>query len=244
MAWSAPVAFATLEIPPAAKLNTIQDNLTYLHGDAGAVSINNTLQINAGGASQNIVLGLSGAAGSFAGLSVGRTASESHFAVPGATNQFFTGTQAGDMLFKIDDNSKNIVFGGTAMRAAFTSAGVGIGTNAPAGALHVLGAGAIAGAGLVIGSVAAVTSIQTVFAAGTVARGALFLILDRDSGSVAPLGIAVGGPFAMTLSSSATYNPGGFDTITIAVTAAGAVTAQRTAGTHGTHDITIFAILT
>lgn len=242
--------YAVNEVLTSSKVNAkINDNLRYLHGDDGTVAIGASMTLagiltaTAGGASQNILLALSGNAGQFAGVSVGRTASESHFAVPGATNQFFTGTQAGDMLFKIDDNSKNIVFGGTSMRAAFTSAGVGFGTVAPAGALHVLGAGAIAGAGFTIGSVAAVSSIQTVFAAGTVARGATAIILDRDNtGPVMTTSLIVGVP----LSGSTTYTciAPSSDVITVAVTAGGAVTVQRTTGTHGTHDITMFLITT
>jgi hypothetical protein len=237
MAWSAPVAFATLEVPTVAKMNTIQDNLSYLHGDAGAVTINNDLtapNLNAVGAANAALVAQGTANGSFARLSlIAKTAGGA------AVDYRYLTNALGGGEWVVYDNAAG------ATRMHMTSTGnVAIGSNAPAGKFHVQAAGAVAGAGLIIGSVAGVFSLQTVFAAGTVARGALFLILDRDSGSVAPLGMAVGGPFAMTLSGSATYNPGGFDTITVSVTAGGAVTVQRTAGTHGTHDITVFAILT
>ena len=127
--------------------------------------------------------------------------------------------------------------GTTAIMTLSPGPAVGIGTASPAGGLHVTGAGAISGAGLAINSVAAVTSIQTIFAAGTIARGAGFLIMDRNNtGGAVYFNISL----AAAISTGFTY--ANTDTITVSITAGGAVTVQRTAGTNGTHDISMLAI--
>ena len=127
-----------------------------------------------------------------------------------------------------------------AAQARLTGQGyLGIGTAIPSGRLHAPGAGEVTGAGFAINSLSAVTTVRTLFAAATIARGALFIILDRNNTGGGLNSVATISAIA-ALSGSFTYTNN--DTISIAVTAGGGVTATCTVGTNGSHDIVALAL--
>jgi hypothetical protein len=250
MAWTAPATWSVSEVVTAAKMNLhVRDNLKYLKGQSGAVVLEDRLEVPATSGTTGHGLRFTTGAlwpGTLQGLDV----SSSSFLFF-ATNRFYTGSawdqlnsRAGGAFQMVNDAAVWYTFAAASstaverMRLDNTGA-LGIGTATPAGRLHVAGAGAVSGAGFAISSVAAVTSIQTIFAAGTVARGVMCFILDRNN-----TGAGLNSPAAISaiaaLSGSFTYT--NTDTITIAVTAGGAITAQRTSGTNGSHDIVMLAL--
>lgn len=257
MAWTAPATYGVGDVLTAANLNTyLRDNLRYLKGLDGDVYIEDDLGIGTANPQANIPASarvVTVSSGGGAGTTASLVAEGTRSGADGSTALFsFINTAATGADKRIasilagrdsDDNSGNLRFflrnaGALVEAARFDRAGnFGINALAPAGRLHVLGAGAVAGAGMVIGSVAAVTSIQTIFAAGTVARHAFFTFSDRNNTTLTVVAAASNG---CQVGSFFTYV--NTDTITIAVTAGGAVTAQRTTGTSGSHDIAVFMI--
>jgi hypothetical protein len=243
MAWSTPPAFAVAEVVTATRMNILSDDLSYLKlspvfdgapvvgasgsaqsftvwgncdsGANGPLFVKNT---SAGTIGTSLTVDASGASG---GRKYSFVSTASAANIPGAFALY--DSTAGAFRFAVNSVG-NVIIGDS-------------GALPPQGRLHVLGGnGGVATAGMVLGNASAVTSLQTVFAAGTVARAAAFLVVDRNntSGAVTQNTIT-----ATALGVSSTYVNA--DTITIAVTAGGAVTLQRTAGTNGTHDICILA---
>ena len=240
MGWTAPAAIGTDwavgEIVLAGKLNShVADNLRYLKGLDGAVAIQNALAATAGAASQDILLALSGAAGNYAGIAVGRTAGEGRLVVPGAANQFFVGSAAGDVVIQQADPTKKILIGATGPVLNVVGANVGIGTLGPAGPLHAVGAG---GNVLFLSANAVDGTLQTLAPAGTVTQGSLFIVFDRNNTS----------PFACytttftQLINFTTPYVTATDTLQIVTTAGGAITVQRTVGTNGTHQVNLLVL--
>jgi hypothetical protein len=258
MAWTAPATWSVSEVVLASKMNLhVRDNLKYLKGQAGAVAIEDALMIGSAAApgyqahvfATDSTATRTGAIGAEAAIENGSTG----------------GVRSAGLRFRAADTGATVrsaarILGSFAaatfadtqlvlqtMSAAETfqdvmvlrGVNVGIGTAAPAGKLHVAAAGGVTTAGMVFGSVAAVTSIQTIFAAGTVSRQATFIIFDRNNTGGA--GIITYPVNSVLLANNMTYVNN--DTITIAVTAGGAITAQRTVGTNGTHDIVMLAMV-
>lgn len=227
MAFTTPATFSVGQIVNASDMNLITANIAYLHGDTGttafAAGITTTGSVVAtlGGNSQNIINALSGNASLLAGMGVGRTAQEVQMAVPAVAGQFFAGAAVGDMILRNLAGAKIML---------------GIGAQP----LLTLRAGAIGTSGMDFSTVAAVTTVQTIFPAGTIARAALLLILDRNntSGLNTLSTLSAIGTLGTTLP---TYSSGG-DTMTVIITAGGGVTVARTAGTAGTHDVMMLAL--
>lgn len=228
MGWTAPRTWVPGELETAVIFNAhVRDNLNYLKGNAGAVTISDELQsvVAAGG-----TLTAQGTANTSFGrfkMLAKRTA--------GTTVDYRFVANGNDL-------GEFLIFDGAAGAARLwmdNAGNLGVGATAPAGKFHVSGAGASAGAGIAINSVAAVFALQTIFAAGTVTRAALCLVLDRNNTGG---GIAAPALFTVTPGGSApTYTNS--DTITVTCTAGGAITVQRTSGTNGTHDISMFVVL-
>ncbi len=238
MAWSSPRTWTAGEIVTAAIMNThVRDNLNYLKGNAGTVAIASSMSVtgsvtaNPGGSNQDTLSALSGGSGNFAGVSVGRAASEARFFVPSAGGQFLAGAAAGDAGFRVDDSAKKVLIGaGATETVTITSSAVGIGTAAPAAKLHVVGAG---GSFLFMSCNAVDGTLQTPIVAGTVTQSAAFWIYDRNNTG----GATVQASGNMINALGGTFNLVNTDTITVTVTAGGAITVQRTAGTNGTHQV-------
>lgn len=240
MAWTTPATISVGDTATAAWANTtVRDNLLYLHGDAGAIALIAPLSIT-GNITSTANLRAQSAA---SGLWLDETSAKGAYLVLNSSQLQVQRRATNFGAFEASPFAMNI---GAPSSSLFMDANglIGMGTASPAGKLHVVGAGSIAGAGHAIGSVAAVTTVQTVFAAGTVARAMTAIVFDRDNGTGTPLTVSL--IQGVALSGNVPYTciaPSG-DLMTIAVTAGGAVTAVRTTGTHGSHDIVIFLITT
>lgn len=237
MAWTAPSSYAVSEIVTAAKLNIqVRDNLNYLKGNAGAVLISDTLQASGLGIGVapapasyiayirgNLPVRIEQTASAIDYLDLNNTAGSNRWAIR------IRDLAEGD--FGIRDVTAGLY------RMYMNAAGnVGFGTIAPQGKLHAVGAGG----GLMFLSASAVTTtLVTIAAAGAVTTGAVFWIFDHNNTGGANLAVL---PFP-TIATSASTTYVNSDTITVAVTAGGAITVQRTAtGNGGTHEINMLVI--
>lgn len=247
MAWTAPATWSVAEVVTASKLNThVRDNLKYLKGQAGAVLLEDRMEIpTTSGTTGTGLRFVSGGTG-YANLQGFNDGSNSY--VFFGTNRQFDGTgwqqltsRAAGLVQITQDALTYSTFPAassvpTEWMRINSSGNMGVGVAVPSGRLHVSQAGEITGGGMCVNSVAAVTTIRTIFATASVARAAMFIVFDRNN-----TGGAVFQTFTSALvSGSTTYT--NTDTITIAITAGGAVTVQRTVGTNGTHDILLLAL--
>lgn len=233
MAWTAPATFTVSEIVTASKLNThVRDNLDYLKGNAGTIVLAAGLSITG----STTITGTYFAQGGTPGFWLDETGDKgAYFVLDAGQLQLqrrangFGAFEAQPILFDIDAPSGSFLMNSLGY--------IGLGAATPSGRLHVTGAGEITGAGFCINSIAAVTSIRTIFATATVARAISLWIFDRNNTGGA---VVSSTNLTVALSSSTSYVNS--DTITVAVTAGGAVTVQRTSGTNGTHDIVILGL--
>lgn len=240
MAWTVPTAgadFSVSEVVTAAKMNShITDNLRYLKGLDGALTLEGTVlvapasgvnlfQVKNSGVtqySQFQFLDHAGGAKMFLGY-IGATAGF------GARNDT---VEIGSVGVPI------VFFPNNADAGRITTAGnFGFGTAAPQGRIHA----ASAGGGFMFLSANAVDgTLQTLAAAGTVTQFASFYAIGRNNtgGGVATLnpGNATG------LNQLINFPVGLTDTVTIGVSAAGAITVQRTAGTNATHQVLMLVL--
>lgn len=224
MAWSTPASpwTAVNEVMLSAKMNILADDVRYLKGLAGAVTIEDELASIVAAGGTLTAQGTNNA--SFARLKLlaktggGAAIDWRLFANVGAAAEFSIFENAADERFRI-----------------MPGGNVGIGATAPQGKLHVSGP---AGGGFMFLSANDVTALQTPVVAGTVVSGCAMWLWDRNNtGGVALLGF---NGQSFSLGSAPTYV--NTDTITVTLTAGGAITVQRTTGTNGSHDINMFII--
>jgi hypothetical protein len=251
MGWTAPAAIGTDwsvgEVATAAKMNShLSDNLRYLKGLDGAVSIDDRLTIPVTSGTNGKGLRFANGATDIANLQSLDLASNSYIFF--ATNRQFDGTawqqlntRAAGLVQITQDALSYSTFPAasstpTTRFAIDNSGNVGIGTATPQSKLHVAGAG---GGFLFLSASAVNNTLQTLAAAGTVTSGAAIYAWDHNNtggGNVLGtqpvlLGLGSGG---MTIVNN--------DTIKIDLTAGGAITVQRTAGTNGTHDVNMIVV--
>jgi hypothetical protein len=249
VAWTAPRTWSVSEVVTAANMNThVRDNLDYLKGNAGTVAIADSVTLPTVTGTTGDGLRFTSGGTDYANFQGMDLSSNTYIFF--SSNRYYTGAawaqlnaRAGAVLQLTQDDLSFSTFPAASStpteRWRITDAGdmsIGAGV-APGGRLHVVG-GEISGGGFCINSLAAVTSIETMFIAGTVPRAISLYIFDRNNtggATVASQNLMV------ALSGSTSYVNS--DTITVAVTAGGAVTCQRTSGTNGTHDIVIMGIL-
>lgn len=240
MAWTAPATWSVSEIVTASKMNLhIRDNLNYLKGNAGAITIADsvTIQKASGAASLGIQISAATSYGQFI-FNDQTGAQASYLGFIGAS----AGLGARDNTVELGTVNKDLTFrAGTTgateyMRLLNANGNFGIGTAAPQGKLHATGPG---GGGFMVLSANDVTTIQTLAVAGTVTNGMSAWVFDRNNTSPFAAILGFNGQ-AFTLGSVPTYT--NTDTMEISLTAGGAITARRSVGTNGSHDITMIVL--
>ncbi|MDO8715828.1 MAG: hypothetical protein Q7J73_03350, partial [Dehalococcoidales bacterium] len=81
-----------------------------------------------------------GASNAYGAFSIGRTSAEGYLGIAGNTNNFFTGTAAGDLVLETVGAQKLLFATNALARMTISSTGdVGVGTTTPAARLHVFG---------------------------------------------------------------------------------------------------------
>lgn len=224
MAWTAPKTWSVGELVTAANMNThVRDNLSYLKGGAGAITLDNILGV---GTAPTYGIDLLGSTESASSLRITRSDSGTRgllmvppsianqyvkIAVDGGTSvplTFWTGTTPGE-------------------RMRLTDAGdMGLGTTSPQGRLHLRDTIS----GLIHWEYDGVDgTARTVIpdGAGDVLYGLSGLSVSRSS-----TGVADARTFALSaLSTNFTLYNDGTNTLTFFLNANGSATVQRTAGT-------------
>lgn len=236
MAWTAPATYSVSEIVLASKLNLhIRDNLNYLKGNAGAVAFADAITV----AGTAIVTGEVSSVVAAGGSVVAEGTNNGSFSRFRLLTKRTSAVVVDWRLLAngVSDAGELVFYDATAAaeRARFDNAGFfGIGTAAPQGKLHAYGAG---GGVMFLSAAGVAGTLVTLAVAGTVQGGALFYVLDRNNTGGA---IALASGNGLTLAQ--TFNIVNNDTITVSLTAGGAITVQRTVGTNGTHNLNMLVI--
>ncbi len=241
MAWSAPRTWSVSEVVTAAIMNThVRDNLKYLKGQAGDVTIEDRVNIPLTSGTNGKGLRFGDATNQYANFQSLDLSSNSYIFF--ATNRQYDGSawqqlnsRAAGLIQITQDALTYATFPASSsvptVRFKIDNAGnVGIGTVTPQATLHAVGAG---GSFLFLSCNAVDGTLQTPVIAGTVTQSAAFWIYDRNNTG----GGTVQASGNMINALGGTFNLVNTDTVAVTVTAGGAITVQRTVGTNGTHQI-------
>lgn len=201
MAWTAPATWSVSEIVTASKMNThVRDNLKYLKGQAGAVSLEDNLGVvdttpssDWTPTTQYLTVATAASPGS-AGVAIkgARSGSDNAFAVLYGVNLSATGSDktGGGISFNRDGaaDSANMTFltrnaGTVAERMRIDKAGnTGIGIT-PTGKLHVFGASS--GGAIFFDSNSVAGSAVQVLAAGGMQKGGVVMAFSQSTDNLA-----------------------------------------------------------
>lgn len=235
MAWSAPATYSTGQIVTAVDLNLIRDNLKYLKGQAGAVTIEDqiALTLNANASNGLNVTNANAGASAFAHINlINDGGSAAGFFRGSSTTAAYAGANALN-IGMIGAHPLALFTNNTVRQWIDSNGNVNFGATAPVAKLQAVGAGG----GVLFLSANAVTTLQTLAAAGTVTKGMFYWLSDiNNTGG----GLVEVLPSHLGLSGSATY--ANTDTMTIAVTAGGAITIARTTGSNGSHQVNMLVL--
>lgn len=218
MAWTAPATYSVSEIVTAAKLNThIRDNLDYLKGNAGLVNLASSLDTT----------GTLRATGSTSPP----TGAGTEIIYVGGTGYLlaYDRSAAGFRPLIMAGTTLEWDVASTPAMILDASRNLGVGTLAPAGRLHVVSAG---GGFLFLSANAVDNTLQTLVVAGTVTQSVAFWGYDRNNTSLGTVQVS-----GNMITPGGTFTFINTDTVTVTVTAGGAITVQRTAGSGGTHQV-------
>ncbi|MBM3248887.1 MAG: hypothetical protein FJZ10_05680 [Candidatus Omnitrophica bacterium] len=125
--------------------NSIGNSVVYESGsNVGIGTTSPTKKLTVVAPNDSAFLGLSGASGSHTNISVGRTSTDASLAVAASAGQYAANSVAGDAVLRAETSSKklHLLAGAGDSVLTVTSSNVGIGTNSPAGKLHIRGGNA------------------------------------------------------------------------------------------------------
>ncbi len=247
MAWSAPRTWVVSEVVTASVMNAhVRDNLKYLKGQAGDVTIEDRVNIPLTSGTNGKGLRIGDATNQYANFQGLDLSSNSYIFF--STNRQYDGSawqqlnaRAAGLVQITQDALTFATFPASSsvptVRFKIDNAGnVGIGTVTPQGPLHAVGAGG----GFMFLSLSGVNgTLQTPVVAGTVTYGVYGRAAIRSSQPATNASDFSAGGGALLAPGSSVALTVGADTITIAVTAGGAITVQRTAGSN-THVVNLF----
>jgi hypothetical protein len=225
MAWTAPRTWSVAEVVTAAMLNThVRDNLNYLKGNAGAVDLVNTVNLKP--ASGNPELGMYLPANTAVAQAVMYDQTATYRGIFGYGGSAYANAALQNCAFFLTN--------GTSGDFVILPNGVETARWKVGGAAYFKGAG---GGFIFLSANAVDGTLQTLAAAGTVTQSAAFWAYDRNN---------TGGAFVQVsgnmLALGGTFNLVNTDTVQVAVSAGGAITVQRTAGTNGTHQVNMLVL--
>lgn len=206
MAWTAPRTWATAEVVTAAMLNThVRDNLKYLKGQGGAITLEDVVTISAASAS----------------IAVNATSGNPIYYLQAA------GTNKYHFYYDVASTYFGLTESGVATRFVVKNGGnVGIGTTSPQGRLHVYNA---IGGCMYWEYDGVDGTARTVIPDGVgdvISRVWVAYIVVPSSGSQTSSQIT-----AATSTTTSINTGGGADNLNFIVNANGSVQVQRSAGT-------------
>lgn len=223
MAWTTPATFTVGEVVTASKLNThIRDNLRYLKGLDGAVTIESALVVSGGSVD---------ARGAVSETAIG--ADSARIGVASGTPRIVL-EDASATVWQMDNNGGVYrLFTPGVVRMALNAANgnAGFGVDTPAGALHAVQSpgGFLVFCRTGIGA----TPVQIV--TGASRRISLWGVAHRVSGGLNQI---VNGSSAISGSTADIFTDGGTNTLRVTNTA-GTVTVARAAGSD-TYEVVLF----
>lgn len=226
MGWTAPATFSVSEIVTASKLNThIRDNLKYLKGQAGAIAIEDTMVL----ANELQIYRTTGTGPSAFRIKTTDNADSSYLLFHDPTN-----TGRAYMRYNNPGAAAANTLDITCVDgpiALLPGTNVGIGTVAPQGKIHIVGA---TGRALFFDHAGFTTTPITILPAASVAS---FMMV---------FGVVISNQPAFSGSVGSTQGPGGniditvgADVVRIAISAGGGVTIVRNSGSN-THKCSLW----
>lgn len=245
MAWTAPATWSVAEVVTASKMNThVRDNLKYLKGQAGPVTIEDRLTLPLVSGTDGKGLRLNNGSADFATLQSLDATGQSYIFF--ANNRYFDGTawqamnaRAGAIMNILDNEwiyYSSAAGGATLverMRMA-ANGNFGIGTAAPQGKVHAVGA---VGNSVHLDFNGVDATLRTLLTAGSVTAVAAIMYAVKSSAGGTTTGITNTVPGGQT-----DYADGSGSTLRIAVTAGGALTLQRVVSGTSTFKVALWVV--